>query len=120
MSFIMNDTSSRAYHPGWFLSSDKTAIKKTRQMSQSNATTAADGSKYIPMGSIYPTNDSSATGIVYEDVDVTSGDMPGSVVTSGEVIESRLPDTLDGEAKTALEALGFKFVEEPTEPVRPY
>jgi hypothetical protein len=53
-------------------------------------------------------------GFVYEDVDVTSGNMPASVVTKGTVIESRLPATLTSAAKTALEAKGFTFITEPT------
>jgi hypothetical protein len=71
------------------------------------------------MGTIYPANGATAVGIVYEDVDVTTGNMPGSVVTKGTVIEDRLPDTLDSDAKSALVALGFTFVEEPTV-TRPY
>ena len=73
-----------------------------------------DGKKFVKMGPPYPSNDSSCTGIVYEDVDVTSGNMPGSVVTKGDVIEGRLPVVLSENAKTALIALGFKFVTEPT------
>lgn len=120
MSFIMNNETNRVYQPGWFLSSEKTAIKKTRQIPQSLATTADNGTKYVPMGTIFPSNDANATGIICEDVDVASGDIPGSVVTSGEVIAERLPVALAESAKTALEALGFKFVEESMSYTRPY
>ena len=65
------------------------------------------------MGTIYPSNDSNATGIVYEDVDVSTGDMPGSVVLRGVVYEDRLPVQLDSDAKTALEAAGFIFRQSP-------
>ena len=118
MSFIMHGL-GRTYQPGWFLSSEKTAIKKTRQIQQSIATTADDGTKYVPMGTVIQI-DGEVVGILYEDIDVTSGDMPGSVVTSGEVIESRLPTTLSESDKTALEALGFKFVGESLDFERPY
>ena len=45
------------------------------------------------MGTIYPSNDTNAEGIVYEDIDVTTGDMPASVVLNGIVYEDRLAIT---------------------------
>jgi hypothetical protein len=74
----------------------------------------ANDENIVPMGTIYPANDGTAEGIVYEDIDVSTGDMPGSVVLSGTVYTNRLPDELDSEAETALEAKGFVFEEEPT------
>ena len=68
----------------------------------------------MPMGTIYPSNDKNAVGIVYEDVDVTTGDMPGSVVLRGAVYEDRLPVELDSAAKTALEGAGFTFKQSPS------
>lgn len=173
MSFNQNDTSSKVYAPGYFLAHEE-CVRETRQFNQDSALvqTTGVGGKYVPMGTAYPTNDGNAIGITYEDVDVTSGNMPGSVVTKGIVIEDRLAitgesydavtpetganpkeegwyersgsagayvytlttDTTVGEgktyyvrsdvrlasaAKTALEALGFKFVTESTV-TRPY
>lgn len=112
MSFIGAVEQGLMYAPGWFLAHEE-CERKTRQMAQANATTAANGGKYIPMGTVWPSNDSSAEGIVYEDVDVTSGDMPGSVVLKGVVYENRLPVTLNANAKTALIAAGFVFKAEP-------
>ena len=111
MSFINNDANSKVYAPGWFLAHEE-CVRETREIAQSGATTTADGGKYVKMGTPYPSNDNKAIGIVYEDVDVTYGNMPGSVVTKGVVIEDRLPVELDSDAKTALIALGFTFVEE--------
>ena len=65
-------------------------------------------------GTPFPSNDANAVGLVYEDVDVSAGDMPGSVVMSGVVYESRLPVTLAVAAKTALEGKGFTFVTVPS------
>jgi len=93
MSFTQNNNNSRVYAPGWFLADNEGCERKTRQIAQSGATTAENGTKYIPMGTIYPSNDANATGIVYEDVDVTTGDMPGSVVLKGTVYEDRLAVT---------------------------
>ena len=82
MSFTNNST-GRVYHPGYFLENAEDAIRETKQIKQSVDTTAENGAKYVKMGTVYPANDGTAVGIVYEDVDVTSGDMPGSVVTRG-------------------------------------
>ena len=113
MSFIQNDTTARVYAPGWFLADNENCERKTRTISATGATTTASGGKYVKAGTIYPSNDANAVGIVYEDVDVTFGNMPGSVVLSGVVYASRLPVTIEQAAQTALEAKGFKFVTEP-------
>lgn len=114
MSFISSDKTSKVYAPGWFLADNEACERKTREISQTGATTASDGSKYVPMGTIYPANDATAEGIVYEDVDVTNGNMPGSVVLSGVVYTGRLPVAPAAAAQSALEGKGFKFVTEPT------
>lgn len=110
MSFI-GEEKNVMYHPGYFLAHEE-CTRVTKQMPQSGASTAANGGLYVPMGTIFPADDATAIGIVYEDVDVTSGDMPGSVVTAGTVYEDRL--TISSDAKSALETAGFKFVAEPT------
>lgn len=96
MSFINNDIgSAKTYAPGFFLANNEDCTRETREAAQNSAlvVTGNDGSKHIPMGTAYPTNDGNAIGIVYEDVDVTSGNMPCSVVTKGEVYEDRLAVT---------------------------
>ena len=118
MSFINLNDNGTVYAPGWFLAHEE-CVRETREIPQTGATTAADGSKYVKMGTPFPANGATAIGFVYEDVDVTTGNMPGSVVTSGVVIESRLPVTLAEAAKTALEGKGFTFVTEPAV-TRPY
>lgn len=113
MSFNLNDASSKVYAPGYFLAHEE-CERKTKTIPQAGATTRADGAKYVKMGTPFPANDATAIGFVYEDVDVTSGNMPGSVVLKGVVYEDRLPVELAEAAKTALVALGFTFEEEPT------
>ena len=94
MSFIGAVKKGVTYTPGWFLAhNDETCTRETKEIAQSGATTDDQGNKYVPMGTIYPSNDGNATGIVYEDVDVTTGNMPGSVVTKGIVYEDRLAIT---------------------------
>lgn len=102
MSFI-NGKSGQTWEAGWFLANNEDCTRETREFAQNSALveTTADNGKYVPMGTAYPTNDGNAIGITYEDVDVTSGNMPGSVVTKGEVYEDRLAVTgVDYEAVT--------------------
>lgn len=92
MAFIGEKNEGKIYQPGYFLAHDD-CVRETRQIAQAGATTTDNGTKYVKMGTVYPANDATAVGIVYEDVDVTVGDMPGSVVTKGIVYEDRLPVT---------------------------
>lgn len=117
MSFIGTVEQGKVYAPGWFLAHEE-CVRETQEIPSSMGTTVGT-TKYVKMGTVYPSNDQYATGIVYEDVDVTVGNMPGSVVTKGVVIEDRLPVDLDSDAKTALIALGFKFIQEASV-TRPY
>ena len=94
MSFIKTDNTARVFAPGYFLAADaENCTRETREMKQTDATTLLDGTKIVKMGTAYPANDGTAEGIVYEDIDVTSGNMPGSVVTKGIVYEDRLAVT---------------------------
>lgn len=120
MSFIGATEKGRTFAPGWFLESEVGVVRKTRQISQTGATTAEDGSKYVKMGTVYPANDATAEGFVYEDIDVTTGDMPGSVVLAGRVYEDRLPVTIATAAKTALTGKGFTFIPKSPAVTRPY
>ena len=119
MSFII-DSDGLVFAPGWFLATEAGVERKTGQIAQDHASvqTTSSGRSYVPMGAIYPSNDASAEGIVYEDVDVTTGDMPGSVVIKGTVYTDRLFDDISTEAKAAL--TGITFVDSAPEVTRPY
>ena len=119
MSFIGNDETSRIHAAGWFLAHEE-CTRVTKTIPQSLATTAANGTKFVKMGTIFPSNDANAIGIVYEDVDVTTGAMPASVVTAGTVYTGRLHTAPATAAKTALEGLGFKFIATEPAVTRPY
>ena len=120
MGFIGTTQRSQGYGPGWFLATEEGVERKTRQMAENGATTGENGGKYVKMGTVWPANDSTAQGIVYENVEVTGGDMPGSVVTKGVIYEDRLPVAIESAAKTALVSKGFKFVGADAEVTRPY
>ena len=96
MSFIAGKN-GECYAPGYFLAfNDEGVVRETRQFAQNSAlvVTSENGAKHVPMGTAYPTNDGNAIGIAYEDVDVSIGDMPGSVVTGGAIVyEDRLAVT---------------------------
>ena len=120
MSFISAVAKGVTHAAGWFLANNEDCTRETRTIAQSGATTGDDGSKHVKMGTPYPSNDGNAVGFVYEDVDVSTGDMAGSVVTKGEVYLDRLPVELSGAAQSALAGLGFKFIATSPAVTRPY
>ena len=120
MAFIYPEKQGQVYAPGWFLAHEE-CERKTKQIAQNHAqVVTANGTKHVPMGAFWPANDSSTVkGILYEDVDVTAGNMPGSVVLSGVVYLDRLPAAPESGVQSALEGLGFTFVSAAPSVVRP-
>ena len=108
MSFIQSKENI-GYKPGYFLAHAE-CDRETATVAQNHAqvVTMADGSKYVPAGAVIPANGATAKGILYEDVDVTTGAMPGSIVTKGTVYEDRLPAAVESAAKNVL--TGIKFI----------
>lgn len=109
MSFIGQTEQGKVYAPGYFLAHEE-CERKTREIAQSGATTV-NGRKVVKAGTFYPANNSATVeGIVYEDVDVTSGNMPGSVVLSGVVYLDKLPALPGSGVQSALAGKGFTFI----------
>lgn len=92
MAFIGKKAEGKTHNAGYFLAHEE-CTRETREIPESLGVEVENGGKYVPMGTAFPSNDSNAIGITYEDVDVSVGNMPGSVVTKGEVIEERLAIT---------------------------
>ena len=117
MSFNQNKQNI-GYEPGYFLASAD-CKRETVQVAQnhSQVVTTADGCKYVPAGAVIPSNDGNAKGILYEDVDVTTGAMPGSLVTEGVVYEDRLPAAIESSAEAVL--TGIKVITSAPAVVRP-
>ena len=91
------------------LSSEVGLVLKTFEGTKTMATTV-DDKKIIKAGTVVPTDDSSAKGIVFEDVDITDYDKkPISVIVAGRVIKENLPVTVNSDAETALKANGIYF-----------
>lgn len=121
MSFIGKGTKGTTYAPGYIIArDDENCVRETREIPDTLATVAEDGTKYVKMGTAFPSNDGNAIGLLYEDVDVTTGNMPGSVILKGNIYEDRLPVALDAAAKTALQSKGFTFVASAPAVERPY
>ena len=111
MSYIGANDNGLVYAPGYFLAHEE-CERVTAQFPQTGATNA-NGKLYWKAGSFYPENGNNVTGITYEDVDVTSGNMPGSVVKKGVVYEDRLPEAANNNVINTLTAKGFTFMNAP-------
>ena len=94
-----------------FLDSAVGLVTKTAQISQSMGQEDGDR-KTVFAGTVFPANDATATGIVFQDADVTDGDAIGSVMVAGRVIDERV--TAAEAAKTALTEIVFVAAEETT------
>lgn len=91
------------------LASEVGLVLKTFEGTQAMAT-RVDDKKIIKAGTVVPENNSSAKGIVFEDVDITDDEKkPISVIIAGRVIKENLPVTVDSGAETALKANGIYF-----------
>lgn len=119
MSFI-GKVLGKEFLAGHFLANDENCVRETHQISATGVTADEEGQKIVKAGTVYSvttgTGNEAVTdyiGLVYEDVNVTDGDAPGSIVTKGEVYEDLLPAELTSAVKTALEAKGFKFKTSP-------
>jgi hypothetical protein len=91
------------------LASEVGLVLKTFEGTQAMAT-QVDDKKIIKAGAVVPTNNASAKGIVFEDVDITDDEKkPISVIIAGRVIKENLPVAVDTNAETALKASGIYF-----------
>lgn len=78
----------------------------TKQIPQSMG--IQDGDKLIvPAGTVFPANDNTAIGVLFEPVDVTYGDHEGSVVVGRSIFSNRLPVAPAAAAITAMQANGY-------------
>ena len=58
--------------------------------------------KLVKAGTVFPANDATAKGIVYETVDVTNGDQPVAIIVDGHIIDAFLPAPVAALAKPVL------------------
>ena len=76
-------------------------------LSNDPAAVTEDGRKIIKAGTIYPTNDASAIGVVFSDMDVTNGDRTGAIIVHGFIKTAALPVIPTSQAKGALKQISF-------------
>jgi hypothetical protein len=109
MSFISTPLTGKGWEAGYFLvdNEDCTRMTVTVAANHAQVVTRPDGTKYVPAGAIVPANGATAKGILYENVDVSTGAMPGSIVTRGAVYTDRLPAAPVAAATSALTGITF-------------
>lgn len=109
--FASNHVEGYVMQPGYFLASHENCVRVSATMTPDYAPGLE---KIICQGTLY--NYAGVVGIVYENVDVSKGAMPGSVVTSGLVYRDRVFNPIGGELTeddiTMLEDAGIVFVDE--------
>lgn len=71
------------------------------------AASTVNGRKIIKAGTIYPANDATAIGVVFQDIDVTDGDAAGALLVHGFVDASKLPAEPVANAQSALHLIKF-------------
>lgn len=76
-------------------------------LSNDSAAVTEDGRKIIKAGTIYPSNDANAIGVVFNDMDVTNGDRTGALIIHGFVKKAALPANPAADAKSALGMIKF-------------
>ena len=62
----------------------------------------------VKAGTIFPSNDASAKGILLHDVDISNGAQPAALIVAGYILEDRLPAAPDAAAVTALKDIRFQ------------
>ena len=92
-----------------FLASETGLVLKTVQVDDTGITADEYGYKTVKGGTIYPSNDAKAKGIIFENVDVTHGERAASLIVGGRIYGSRLHTAPAAAAKTALAARGIIF-----------
>lgn len=118
----LNTIKGQPLQGGYFVVNDEMCLAVTRQVGpehpQASQRDSPSGKRTIvPMGAVWPQDGPQAIGLVYEDVDVTNGPMPCSVVVRCKAYVDRLP--LYPSAESVRSMVGISFSVAP-EVERPY
>jgi len=103
MPYVKSESHSRVN----FLAASKIQTFTT-VVSDAGVVADANGRKIVKAGTILPANDATAQGILYNDVDVTHGPQPGSLIVEAYILEARLPIAPSEAAKTALKEIKLR------------
>lgn len=81
------------------------AVAHTFLKDDAAAVTVGD-KKIIPQGTVYPSNDGTALGVVFHDIDVTDSDVTGNaLLIHGFLKKSALPEDISTAARAVLPML---------------
>ena len=105
--------------PNFLASEVSLRLVSTTARTGSALVTTENGRKIIKAGTVYPSNDASAKGIIFQDVDVTDGDAAAPLMVAGHYYSDKLAVTIDSAAVSALAGKGLYGETEPSV-VRPY
>ena len=94
-----------------FLESEIGLVLKTVQVDDTGIEKDEYGYKTVKGGTVYPSNDANAIGIIFEDIDVTHGTRAASIITAGRIYKNRLHTTPASAAITTLNNSGIVFVD---------
>lgn len=108
MSFTAS-AQGTTFEAGFFLVDDEQCLRETATIASNHSQAVTrNGRTIVPAGAVIPANGATAKGILYEDIDVTDGAAPGSIVTKGVIYSDRLPADLDSDAASALTGITTK------------
>lgn len=108
MSFT-SASQGTTFSAGYFLVDDETCLRESRTIpaDHSQAVTI-ENRKVVPAGAIID-----GVGVLYEDIDVTKGSRPGSVVVKGTVYGDRLPEGSDASGLDGITVVEAPAIERP-------
>lgn len=91
----------------------KNRVAFTCTVSDTDVAENSEGKKIVPKGSLLDAagaikNDASVVGVLSEEVDVTNGPQPGSLIVEGYILKDRLPVAPEEVAIGALKKITFK------------
>lgn len=103
--------------PNFLASEVGLRLVSTTARTTNAAVVTENGRKIIKAGTVYPSNDASAQGIIFQDIDVTDGDKAAPLMVGGHYYNDKI--TIDSTAVEALKGKGLYGEKEPTV-TRPY
>lgn len=81
--------------------------KQAQASAASEIVTQENGRFVVKAGTPYPANNATAIGLVFQDYDVTDGDVNMAILIHGFVLTKKLPETIQTTVKTALKQITF-------------
>lgn len=91
-----------------FMASEKfVSLPGTIDSTNYNVQTDDNGRKYVPAGTVYPTNDAKAIGVTVDDIYVDHNPAYVGVIRAGWVLMDKLPVAPAAEANAAMPSVHF-------------